>query len=210
MAGARKGIDMTTEAFPLYWPEGRTRTDRSRRERARFKTTFATARDELLNELRRLGARNVVLSTNIPLRNDGLPYASAKPPEDPGTAVYFTYKKNQMCFACDRWDRVQDNVQAINHTIAALRGVARWGTGDMMEAAFKGFTALPAPATVWSSSWRSILNFGETEKISPEDLVKRWRKMRSLNHPDNNGHPGAFAAVKDAYEKGCAELGITP
>lgn len=41
---------MTTEAFPLYWPEGRPRTAQFRRERSRFKTTFAMARDSILLE----------------------------------------------------------------------------------------------------------------------------------------------------------------
>lgn len=199
---------MTTEAYPLQWPEGRARTERFRRERSRFRVTFGVACSDLMDELRRLGARNVVLSTNIPLRNDGLPYASARAPEDPGTAVYFTYKKNQMCFACDRWDRVQDNVQAINHTIAALRGVARWGTGDMMEAAFYGFTALPAPSP--TRSWRKILNFGETEWITQQDLIARWRTLRSSNHPDKGGDGRVFAEMQSAYEKGCASLGLIP
>jgi hypothetical protein len=31
-----------------------------------------------------------------------------------------------MCFACDRWDSVGDNVYAITKTIKALRGIERW------------------------------------------------------------------------------------
>jgi hypothetical protein len=49
-----------------------------------------------------------------------------------------------MCFACDRWDSVADNVQAIRKTIEALRGIERWGTGDMVQRAFAGFVALPS------------------------------------------------------------------
>ena len=200
---------MTTEAYPLAWPEGRPRTERHRRDRSRFNTTFGKARDALLASLRLLGARNVVLSTNIALRNDGLPYSSARPPEDTGVAVYFTYKKNQMCFACDRWDRVQDNAQAIRHTIEALRGVARWGTGDMMEAAFQGFTALPPPGTE-QASWREIFGLGLTGPITADTLNLRWKYLRSLHHPDKGGDPQKFAQVKSAYEQGCAALGVEP
>ena len=47
-------------------------------------------------------------------------------------------------------------MQAIAKTIEALRGINRWGTGDMMEAAFKGFSALPAPDT--NKPWREVLD----------------------------------------------------
>lgn len=100
-----------TEAFPLTWPQGRART--KFRESAVFKASFAKTRDEIVNEVRLLGATGLILSTNIPLRRDGLPYAGTAQPEDPGVAVYFTYKKRQMCFACDRWRKVEDNMRAV-------------------------------------------------------------------------------------------------
>lgn len=187
-----------TEAYPIAWPAGRPRTRIEARDRSRFRTTFGGACHSLMSELSRLGARNVVLSTNVPLRNDGMPYASAKPPEDTGVAVYFTYKKNQMCFACDRWDRVQDNIQAIRHTIAALRGVARWGTGDMMEAAFQGFTALPAPGE--QKTWRGVLGFpnGVPTKAQVEGA---YRRLRSQHHPDKGGDATLFHDVQLAYDQ---------
>jgi hypothetical protein len=78
-----------------------------------------------------LGGRNAALSTNIPLRRDSLPMAHYKVPADKGVAVYFTYKNRQMCFACDAWDKIEDHMQAVWKTIEGLRGIARWGTGDM-------------------------------------------------------------------------------
>src|SRR5262245_44424311 len=135
---------MTTTRYPLYWPDGRLRTPR--RSRSEFKVySFAVVRDQLLNELKLMNARDVILSTNLMLRNDGLPLANQRQPADPGVAIYFTYKGKAVAFACDRWDKIEDNVQAIRHTINALRGIARWGTGDMVDAAFTGFLALPAP-----------------------------------------------------------------
>lgn len=133
-----------TNAYPLEWPSGRPRT--KYKARSNFDTPFAKARDRCLGEIRSLGGSAPIISSNMPLRLDGLSYAKAPPFIDPAVAVYFTYKKRQICFACDRWDAVQDNMHAISLTIGALRGIARWGTGDMMEAAFTGFVALPAPA----------------------------------------------------------------
>lgn len=114
---------MTTEAYPLAWPAGRKRTDY--RERAKFDVTFARARDNIVGEVSRLAGRypdpQIVISTNIALRRDGLPLAGQRQPEDPGVAVYFLYKKRQMSFACDRWEKIEHNMQAIAKKDAALK-----------------------------------------------------------------------------------------
>ena len=161
------------EAYPLYWPEGRPRA-RSR-ERAKFKSAFTRACDDILHECQLLGGRDMILSTNIPLRQDGLPYAGMAQPKDPGAAVYFRYKEQTVCFACDRWQKVEDNLRAIALTIEALRGIARWGTGDMLQSAFRGFQALPSPTA--AQNWRAVLGLapGETDLVRIEDAYKRLR-----------------------------------
>jgi hypothetical protein len=194
---------MTVTAYPLQWPTGRKRTERHRRARAKFETSFAVARDDLIAEVRRLGGRNLVISTNIPLRQDGLPYASYRRIDDEGVAVYFSYDSQPMSFACDRWDRVEHNMQAIVKTIDALRGIARWGTGDMMKAAFTGFTALPAPAT--PKKWRDILSVHPSEY----DLVivrANYRRLASTAHPDKGGSHDAMAELNAALAEAEKEL----
>jgi hypothetical protein len=104
----------------LCWPAGRPQTQYPKR--SRFEANFARARDCLMREINLLGGRNAVLSTNIPLRRDGLPFANYKVPTDKGVAVYFTYKDRQVCFACDAWDKIEDNMQAVWKTIEAPRG----------------------------------------------------------------------------------------
>ncbi|WP_438391139.1 hypothetical protein [Caballeronia sp. DA-9] len=194
---------MTVTAYPLQWPTGRKRTESHRRSRARFESTFAVARDELIAEVRRLGGRNLVISTNIPLRQDGLPYASYRKIEDEGVAVYFTYEGQPMSFACDRWDRVEHNMQAIVKTIDALRGIARWGTGDMMKAAFTGFTALPAPNA--HPTWRDVLAVSASE--SNLDVVRRhYRLAASVNHPDKGGSHEVMARLNAALAQAEKEL----
>lgn len=172
-----------TEAYPLKWPDNKTRT-RSR-ENARFKVSFAKARDDLFDELERLGARSVVLSTNVELRGDGKPYANQKNPEDPGSAIYFQYKGKSMCFACDRWRKVEDNIQAVHHTIEALRGIARWGTGDMLQAAFDGFQALPPPCAESKREWWNVLGVDRDASISAIEVSYRIRAKDC--HPDKDG-----------------------
>lgn len=173
-----------TTAYPLQWPDGRPRTPAHRRGKAAFTSTFAVARDNLLGEVRRLGGRNLVISTNVPLRQDGLPYANYRRLDDEGVAVYFTYSGKQMCFACDRWDKVEHNMHAIVKTIDALRGVARWGTGDMMAAAFTGFTALPAPGA--PRGWREVL--GIPPGITSIGIVRAaYKALAMKHHPDRPG-----------------------
>jgi len=179
------------EAHPLYWPEGRTRTPKHKRQLSRFKTGFAIAVRQTNEELRRLGAKNVIISTDVPLRRDGLPLASAKTPEDTGAAIYFEYSGKQMCFACDRWNKVGDNIYAVAKTIEAMRGIERWGTGDMVKAAFTGFLALP-PA----SDWRNIL--GNPSTLSEAESA--YKALVRENHPDTGGSNELMAELNRARE----------
>ncbi len=212
------------EAYPLYWPENRARTDRSRRENARFEMRFARARDEVSRQIEllcgRYSAPSIVISTNLPLRRDGLPLASQRPPDDTGVAVYFMYKKKQTCFACDRWLKIEDNMQAIAKTIDALRGVARWGTGDMLEAAFTGFMALPPPDsgtfsnTYDAAKWivevsnevydPALQKFAITalqHKPTPEEALRVLRIAKRNCHPDKDGGSQAkFIKLQKAQE----------
>jgi hypothetical protein len=154
----------------------------------------------LTGELRRLGAKQVVISTNVPVRRDGLPYTGQRQPIDPGVAVYFTRNGRQLCFACDRWDKVEDNLHAVAKTIDALRGVARWGTGDMIEAAFTGFRALPAP-----TPWTKVL--GLSESATAEQIEDAYRRELRKRHPDAGGDAEAFNELQAAMQQVKGRLG---
>lgn len=196
-----------TEAYPLQWPIGRPRVNR--RERSRFNVSLAKARDKLFNELRLMGAKLPVLSTNINLRRDGLPYANQPEPDDPGVAIYFGWKGKQVAFACDRWDRVRDNVQAVCHTIEALRGINRWGTGDMVEAAFSGFEALPAPGMVTPRPWWSVLGFSSNDVAlarGREFIEGIYRQKAKDVHPDTGGSNDQMSELNAAISQARKEL----
>lgn len=207
------------EAFPLCWPQNRKRTERYKRENARFDMTFARARDEIIRQIELMCGKygharretGLIISTNIALRRDGMPLASQRQPEDTGVAVYFNYRKRPMCFACDRWQRIEDNMQAVAKTIDALRGIARWGTGDMMEAAFTGFAALPAPGQASALGWREVFGFESAYRPHADDIEDAYKRLRSIHHPDKNPNdPSAavrFHAVTTAYAQAKQELG---
>lgn len=70
------------DAFPLAWPLQWKRTPNHQRQIAIFRTRFGKARDMLVNEVRKLGGKNLVISSNNQLRNDGLPYSNQREPDD--------------------------------------------------------------------------------------------------------------------------------
>lgn len=191
-----------TEAYPLQWPVGKPRV--SSPGQSRFSISQHNATNNLLDEIRRLGGRNAVISTNVELRNDGLPYANRKPPQDRGVAIYFTYKNQSMCFACDKWNAVGDNIYAVAKTIDALRGIERWGTGDMVQQAFSGFAALPAPTA--AKDWWDVLGVGK--HYPTINITEAYRNLAKKLHPDNGGKDNEMADVNEAYAAFKRERGL--
>jgi hypothetical protein len=75
------------ETYPLQWPEGRPRTLIANRvTRGAWKRTTLQYKSELEKELEKLGARNVVITTNVLESHFGSKFPE---PRDPGVAVYF-------------------------------------------------------------------------------------------------------------------------
>jgi hypothetical protein len=187
-------VSIPTEAFPLQWPNGRPRA--KRRERAVFKVTMGRSLRDIQAEVRMLGGQNLVISTNMPLRMDGLPTTAKRIIADPGAAAYFVYKGRAVCFACDRWEALEDNLRAISLTINALRGIDRWGTGDMVAAAFTGFTALPAPAA--EDLPHQVL--GVDEHAAVQEIEYAYRRLAQQCHPDRGGSSAQMTRINTARD----------
>lgn len=181
------------QAFPLQWPPGRRRL--MGREHAPFKVAMGRSLKDIGNEVGMLGGTHMVISTNMPVRRDGLPYSDRRVILDPGAAVYFSYKGRQVAFACDRWDTLEANLRAISKTINALRGIDRWGTGDMVAAAFTGFTALPAPEQPWQ-----VLGL-TTSSPTREQIDQAYRLLAKEHHPDNGGTQAQMARINVARDE---------
>jgi hypothetical protein len=195
------------EAYPLQWPPAWPRTPEHKRERARFSqktwkdkyskpVTFEVATNHLYNELEKLGTKGVVLSSNLQLRLDGVPYANQRKPEDPGIAVYFNLNSKEQCIPCDKWDRAEDNIRAVAKTIEALRGLERWGAKEMVNAAFRGFKALPSPDEV------TPMHAWYFEGYRTKDEAKsRYRELAKKMHADVGGDLTEFNEMKRQYEQ---------
>lgn len=189
--------------YPLTWPPGRKRAKYP--VRSRFgDVTFGRARDSVIYELGRLRAKRVILSTNVRLKADGLPYANTTRPKDQGVAVYFSLKDRPMVFACDDWDRIEHNLWAIAKTIEALRGIERWGSGEMLERAFTGFTSLPAPEE--KKHWREILGFMGQPLPTRVVLKDRRDELAHQHHPDRGGDGEMMREINRAFEEANREI----
>lgn len=193
-------IDLSqVSAHPLTWPVGWPRT--KQRQQSRFRgVTMATATREVFDELGRMGVGdyNVIISTNVAVRRDGLPYSNQRRPDDPGVAVYFRLKNKPHVLACDRWHLPEENLWAIAKHIDALRGQARWGVGTL-EQAFTGYAALPAPPD--DAQWWRVLGLEET--ASNEAIKSRYRELVLRHRPDlHEGPPDpVWTGIQAAYEK---------
>lgn len=203
-------------AYPLAWPPGVPRTPPARRQTSRFRrktgerwgsrpVSIAEGRDALLDELRRLGASDVILSSDLRLRKDGLPLASQRTPDDPGVAVYFVFDGVDTALACDRWTRIADNLLALAKFIEAMRGQERWVGHDMVRAAFTGFQRLPAPGETAGED--PFAFFGVTRGMAEVEIECAIRKALVKAHPDTGGTAEKFMRVKDMGDRLRAEIG---
>lgn len=189
---------MSAAEYPLRWPQGWKRAINP--QSARFDTKFSDARNGLIEEIKRLGGKGIVLSTNIPYRKDGLPYANYKTPEDKGVAVYFNLNGKSQVFACDKWRRIEDNMQAIRKTIEAIRGIERWGSSEMMNRAYAGFVALPeATETPITPMWWEVLKVDRYASIV--EIETAYRTAAKRTHPDAGGNHDEFIRVVKARDE---------
>lgn len=188
------------QAYPLAWPTGWKRTDRPKV--SPFKgATVASATWDVLDEIRLLHARDVVISTNVELRRDGLPLSNGKRVTDAGVAVYFTLSGSQRVLACDRWNAVEDNLRAVAKHVAAVRGQARWGVGSV-EQAFAGYAALPERAS--STCW-SVL--GLSPETGSRDAIRAaFAERAKAAHPDLGGDGRALPDLLRARDEALSEL----
>jgi hypothetical protein len=189
-------------AFPLQWPIGQQRTVTGRRQPSRFKLSLTSSRDDLLRELDLLGAKDVVISSNLELRRDGLPYADSREPQDPGIAVYFERNKKPFVIACDTYTKATHNLRAVGVTVEALRTIQRHGASSMLEQAFTGFAALPAAGE--KKKWWEVL--GVPERATTNEVRSAYFDLSQIHHPDRGGSRERMAEINDAFR---ASKGVT-
>jgi hypothetical protein len=189
--------------YPLVWPIGWKRTPSAERGAAPFReqgvitrqvwdTTLGRYVDRALkgdkpvslraacrrlqDQLERLGATGIILSTNVQLTVGGEPRGDRREPDDPGAAVYFEQNGHDRVLACDKWATVAGNVAALAQHIDAIRRVERYGVGTL-EQVFSGYDRLPPPSEENRPPWRGILGFKPLANVTVDDVQVNYRAL---------------------------------
>lgn len=211
--------------YPLQWPDGWKRTPVSQQKPGNFAkrtsragssyqhlqdVTLSEAVQRLLSELQRMAIpeHDVVISTNVVLRLDGLPRSGQNEPTDSGAAVYWRDMGQDRCMAIDRYTKVAQNIAALAATIEAMRAIERHGGASILDRAFTGFTALPAPIVAgMKRHWRDVLGLKRDAVATESDIRAMYRHYASLFHPDKGGDPAKMAELNQARDEAMKELG---
>lgn len=163
---------------------------------------------EMIRELERMGAsrKTIVVSSNVPVTQNGTPYAKHRIPEDPGVAVYWNDKSfGQMVVACDKYDQLHANVRAIGLALEGMRAIERSGASQIFKRAFESFGALPASSVVPEKRvWWEVFGFTQ-EMVGMMTLPMveaRYREIAKKVHPDTfgTGSQEAFVEIGVALE----------
>jgi hypothetical protein len=184
-------------AYPLAWPYGFPVY--KSRESSKFNTTLTKALGNVQDELERFAKDSgkkiseLIISSNYNL--------STPRPENPGVAVYFTWDGERTCIPVDKYNCVEDNLQAIYHILNAKRTQLRHGGLNMVKAEFRWHLALPAPGT---DDWREVLQYDGNDL---DACRAAWKAAISKAHPDRQGGSDALAAkVNNAWVQAQAAL----
>lgn len=185
------------------WPG----TPTKHREQGRFSAPYSATLTLLEKELEKIGARNITIYLSLPahqIRQDGLPYAKAKP-SAPGVLLTWEMRHKgtwaPRSIACDQSMNWQENLRAIALTLEALRAVSRWGALSSGEQ-YEGCAALPAE-TAGATDPAAILGryAGVTAAEAAADPDRAYREaLRRVRVPDHGGDEAEFKVVTAAYE----------
>jgi hypothetical protein len=192
-----------TQAYPLHWPPGMGRT--ASRTSSRFNTSVGAAANNVLDELRRFGndsgkrVESIVVSSNVTLTEHR--------PRDPGVAAYFRWDGIDCCIAVDRYNKPEENLQAIAKVIEAERTKLRHGGLNIVRASFRGYAHLPPPKGPdgqLAKPWWMELGFSETPAL--HEAESRYRELVKEHHPDRGGDAAKFNSITDAVRAARLEL----
>lgn len=196
-----------TQSFPLIWPEGRPRTPASQWKAPKWRTrgsaiNIQQAARRLYDELHKIRAAEIIISTNAEPRLDGIPKSERV--EDPGVAVYFTRREQEYVLACDKWHSIAGNLAAIAAHVDALRGQERWGVATL-EQSFAGHLRLPPPAGHEPAPppWWEVLKIPADLKgrLTHAMIEAQYRDLAKQAHSDAGGSDARMAELNRAIEE---------
>lgn len=209
---------MNPTTRPLCWPEHMKRTSYTRRVASKFcrkekmpiggtrdrSLRFTEGEKELQDELTRMSATHVVISSNV-LTRSGVGNI-----DDPGVACYFRRRGQAQVIACDQYTTAADNAYAIAKTVEALRAIERYGSASLGDQAFSAFKELPAGASEGPKArhWREVLGVPDTvDRATQLDLAELYYKRGLAKaHPDRGGSEDQMHELTGAIARAREEL----
>jgi hypothetical protein len=96
--------------------------------------------------------------------------------------------------ACDKWDRVEDNLWALKLSIESIRGLQRWGGSEFLDGLFTGFKALPETTEMPGINYFSEFN-------NKEEARERYVELIKEHHPDHGGNQDIFIEIRRQYSR---------
>lgn len=192
-----------TVAFPLHWPVGMPRS--KSRGASRFKTSISGSIDNVETQLRLFGkdtdrkVENLIISSNYSL--------TTRNPSDGGVACYFRWDGIDCCIAIDRYNRIEENLQAIALVVEADRTKMRHGGLNIVRSSFRGYAALPPPKGPdgqLAPPWRHVLGLPDGAGIGEAESA--YRTAVKEHHPDRGGDPAKFNQITDAVRQAREEF----
>jgi hypothetical protein len=78
----------STRAYPLYWPEGWPRAKHFKVAKFGDHSVYA-GRMEVARQVNLFDGRNLIISSNLQLNQDGNPRSKQRQPDDRGVAIFF-------------------------------------------------------------------------------------------------------------------------
>ena len=192
------------------WPGPRTRA----RQSSPFRASWSVTLELLRKELRALRAKDVLLQTfhtDNQIRQDGLPYANARTPDDPGVILTFESKHGPLSFPCDTYRDWQDNVRAIALAMEKLRAVDRYGVTKTGEQ-YRGWKALPgaggsSDTMTAQAAAELVARLAGNSTVRGADLLEHehltkgaLRAAARTAHPDTGGSVETFQRLQVAAD----------
>lgn len=181
------------------------------RKRANFSAGYGRTLEQLDRELGYLDASLVVLQVAVDesqIRRDGKPRASARYAH-PGCILAFESRYGPLKYACDTFDRLEDNIRAITLGLEALRKVERYGITKRGEQ-YTGWKQIGSGRTTGEAmtreqAWRVLCDLADRPEELPElassgppDFERLFRLASKLHHPDQGGDRTMFEAATEA------------
>jgi len=193
------------KAYPLDWPIGwkRTQVRRDAQFRVGGGKIGASGRrveiDDGVNRVYQVLQLMGVKEDTVTISSNVRPSLGSRPGsiqvKDPGVAVYWTDNQKQTrCMAIDQYVRVPDNLAAIAATLEAMRAIERHGGAEILDRAFTGFTALPAPEQPFQ-----VLGVGA--HASRQEVERAYRLLALKHHPDRGGDEAQMARINAARDQ---------